>query len=113
MYASAIVPTVLAEARSKEMALLLDQDPNPATWWATTLECSSAIHRRRHEDIISMMECAQKLASLNEILSVFWIVPATDSVLAMAARLLSDYRLRTGDALQLASALTGPMVSSR
>ena len=46
---SALVPLLLAEPRSVDLTALLGGDKEPTLWWATPLECQSAIQRRHRE----------------------------------------------------------------
>jgi predicted nucleic acid-binding protein len=43
---SALVPVLLPEARSDVLTALLTADKEIVIWWATPLECQSAIYRR-------------------------------------------------------------------
>jgi predicted nucleic acid-binding protein len=103
--ASALVPVILAEARSKEMAALLVQDTAPAIWWASPVECASAICRRHRDNGISTAERDEGMERLREILPGCLIVPASGPVRERALRLLVSHALRSADAQQLAAAL--------
>jgi uncharacterized protein with PIN domain len=54
--AAALVPIVLSEVRSQEMAALLVKDTAPTIWWASPVECASAICRRHRETGLSIKE---------------------------------------------------------
>ena len=103
--ASALVPVILAEARSKAMGALLVEDTSPTIWWASPVECASAICRRHREKGISIKERDEALQRLRQILPACLIVPATDPVRERAIRLLVSHPLRSADAQQLAAAL--------
>ncbi len=103
--ASALVPVILPEQRSMEIAALLVEDAAPAIWWASPVECASAICRRHREKAISIQQRDEGLDRLREILPAIRIVPATGPVRERAVRLLRSHPLRSADAQQLAAAL--------
>ena len=43
---SALVPMLVDEPASREMQTILSRDGDVAVWWATVVECVSAIGRR-------------------------------------------------------------------
>ena len=47
--ASAIVPLLIEEPQREAMLTLLEQDDVMLVWWATPVECTSAIARRERE----------------------------------------------------------------
>ncbi len=86
------------------MRALLDDDPAVVVWWATQLECVSAISRREREgtagDVSAAFERLQALAS------VWTEIDPGEQLRRSARRLLRVHALRAADALQLAAALT-------
>lgn len=102
---SAVVPLLVAEDRSAEMAALLRSDRSPALWWGSPVECESALHRRRREDAVSPQALATALARLEDLGEDADVVAPTSQVRRKAGRLLALHPLRAADALQLAAAL--------
>ena len=102
---SALVPVLLPEPRSRQLTELLIADKEVVIWWATPLECQSAIYRRHRASPLP----PQTMRDLNERLRAFVehanTVSPTDEVRRRAARLLAGHSLRAADALQLAAAL--------
>ena len=102
---SALIPVIVAEARSDAVTALLAADKEPVIWWTTPLECQSAL-RRRHRDA---PWSADRLAAATERLRLLVqhadTVAPTDDLRRRAGRLLSVHPLRAADALQLAAAL--------
>ena len=47
--ASAIVPSVVAESTTRAVQGLAAKDPARLVWWATEVECASAIARRERD----------------------------------------------------------------
>ncbi len=102
---SAIVPSFLRESASEQMEKLLGGDRQVAIWWATPLECQSAIHRRHRRAPLpdtALQEAFRRLKILAETAET---VSPTDDVLRKAGRLLARHLLRAADALQLSAAL--------
>jgi len=102
---SALVPVLISEASSVAVIDLLRRDAAPVMWWATPVECASALHRRRREVALTSSEvdeALERLAALSRSLDVIAAVPAVQD---RARHLLAVHALRAADALQLAAAL--------
>jgi len=102
---SAVVPVLIAEARSTEIVALLRQDRAPAIWWGSPVECQSALHRRRREELLSAAGLAEALARLERLAEDVDVVAPTPRLRERAGRALAAHPLRAADALQLAAAL--------
>jgi uncharacterized protein len=102
---SALVPVIVAETRSRELTAALVADKDATIWWATPLECQSAIQRRHRESPLSAATLGTATARLRAIVEHADSVAPTDEVRRRAARLLAGHPLRAADALQLAAAL--------
>jgi predicted nucleic acid-binding protein len=105
--ASAIVPLLVDESTSAAMIGYLRRDPGIIVWWATAVECASAISRRTRDGSTTPAEARRAIERLRK-LSATWneVVPA-DSVREQALRVVRVHHLRAADALQLAAALAG------
>jgi predicted nucleic acid-binding protein len=102
---SAVVPLLVAEASSSAAAAILLEDKEMTMWWATPLECQSALHRRHRDSPLPpdvMSSAAERLRAIVEHADT---VAPTDEVRRRAGRLVSVHPLRAADALQLAAAL--------
>ncbi len=101
---SALVPVLTDEARSSELLERLRVDRDPVIWWASPVECQSALERRRREGGPAKVldEARRRLEAMAMGVAV---VGATDQVRGRAGRLLAAHPLRAADALQLAAAL--------
>ena len=102
---SAFVPLLLPEDRSAELTALLAGDKEPTIWWATPLECQSAIQRRRREAPLPHAAVTLATDRLRALVDLVDTVSPTDEVRRRAARLVAVHPLRAADALQLAAAL--------
>lgn len=61
---SAIVPLLVSEERTPALQSFLNEDQTLLTWWATPVECASAIARRERDDSLTAEEASQALARL-------------------------------------------------
>ena len=103
--ASAIIPLLIDEATTAVMHAAFIDDTEMSVWWATSVECASALARKRHTGGIPapVMEAAHlRLAAFQHV----WTeVQPAPSLRENAMRLLQSHDLRAADALQLSAAL--------
>jgi hypothetical protein len=102
---SALIPLFVREAHSPSLEALAGDDPDMMVWWASPVECASAVHRLRREGVFTPAEAAQVLAGLASALDAANVVQPGDELSSKALRLLGVHPLRAADALQLAAAL--------
>lgn len=102
---SAVVKLCLAEDRTDVADALAAEDPVFAVWWATPVECASAIARRRREGSLSPAHELAAVEALDRIAETWVEIQPGQLVRSHAFRLLRVHPLRPGDALQLAAAL--------
>ena len=102
---SAVVPLLLSERRSSQLASLFGSDTEAAIWWGSPVECLSAIYRRQRESPLRKSLLAAALERLSTLAKGVDTVAPTSDVRDHAGRLLAAYPLRAGDALQLAAGL--------
>jgi predicted nucleic acid-binding protein len=102
---SALVALLVPEADTASLADLARGDPALAVWWATPVECTSAIARLEREGDLGPADVRAALQRLKRA-ALEWIeVPPTAAVRDRALRLLRVHALRAADALQLAAAI--------
>jgi hypothetical protein len=99
------VPTIVPDERSSRMSLLLRSDPERTLWWASPVECQSALARHHREGRLSAMLVEQGLHRLTELIQAVDIIAPNLRLRDRAGRLVAAHPLRAGDALQLAAAL--------
>lgn len=102
---SALVPLLATELRSLELTQLLERDRAPVAWWASPVECASALHRRLRERALTRGEFEGALGRLRTLSPALAYILPVEAVRVRAAGLLALHPLRAADALQLAAAL--------
>jgi predicted nucleic acid-binding protein len=103
---SAIIPLCLKEQMSETGKRLIKADEDVVVWWATRVECFSALSRRRREGALGA-DAELKAKVILSALSTEWSeVQPSEVVRQRAERLLAIHPLRSADAFQLAAALT-------
>ncbi len=103
--ASAIVPLLITESTTKTLQGLGTADPAMLVWWATEVECVSAIARLEREDDLSSSATQAALERLDALADGWSEVQPVEAARRVARRLLRMHSLRAADALQLAAAL--------
>lgn len=103
--ASAIVPLVVEEPEREAMLTLLEQDDVMLVWWATPVECTSAIVRRERDGTLTAAQAAASLKRLRYLKERWHEVQPSAVLRDVAERLLRVHPLRAADSLQLAAAI--------
>jgi len=103
---SAIVPLIVRESTSQQMLKVYTDNPEMLVWWATELECVSAICRRERDAAVHAGHASSAFGRLQRLAEAWHEVQAGDRVKSTARRILRTHNLRTADALQLAAAIT-------
>lgn len=99
------MPLLVAESTSGVVENVLAQDPLMLVWWATEVECASAIARLEREGRLSEKAILVALQRLDALAQRWYEVQPVQSVRVTARRLLRMHGLRAADALQLAAAI--------
>lgn len=102
---SALVPLVLSQPRTAAARTALEEDPEVAAWWGSSIECASAIARLHREGHLTTADEARARALLGTLRRSWFEVQPVDAVRNQALRLLRVHPLRAADALQLAAAI--------
>jgi uncharacterized protein len=102
---SAVVPLLVAQPQSPAADAEVVRDRSLVVWWATEVECASAIARLEREGAIDWRQSALALESLSDFVAAWQVIDPTTRLRESAARLVRVHPLRTGDALQLAAAI--------
>jgi len=80
--------------------------PQLVTWWATSVECNSALRRLERVQELTARDTQQAFQELDRLRLRWTEVAPLEEVRSLAERLLGSYPLRAADSLQLAAALT-------
>ncbi len=91
----------MRETRTAAMRDLLRSDPDMAVWWASRVECVSALARVERAGAV-VSDARERLTLLSES---WHEIEARDHVRRLAERSLRVHTLRAADALQLAAAM--------
>lgn len=102
--ASAIVPLLIAETTTPALQRLASSDPAILVWWATEVECASAIARLEREGALDSLVVNEAFDRLKRVAEGWHEVDPSDGVREAAVRFLRVHSLRAADALQLAAA---------
>jgi uncharacterized protein len=102
---SAVVPLTVTEASTEAMQAIAEEDPVMCVWWASEVECVSALARLEREGALSDTATTVALERLDALAESWNEVQPVVAVRGVARRLLRVHTLRAADALQLAAAV--------
>lgn len=102
---SAIVPLLVLEASSKAVMASYELDPEVIVWWATEVECVSALARLEREGGLTASSMGEGVRRLEGLARSWREIQPVVTVRQVAIRLLRVHPLRTADAFQLAAAI--------
>ena len=102
--ASAVVPLLMIDTATQDLQRLAAADPAMLVWWATEVECASAIARLEREGALDDAAVIGAFDRLQRLAASWHEVDASDAVREAAVRFLRVHPLRAADALQLAAA---------
>lgn len=102
---SAVIPLAVDETSSEKLGALFRDDPQIITWWATLVECASAIARRDRESGFEGTSATEAFRRLARLQAGWREIQPIDPIRDLATRLLRVHALRAADSLQLAAAI--------
>jgi uncharacterized protein len=102
---SALVGLVVREAATEALEALLEDDPVVITWWASRVECTSALARLEREGSLTADQAIAAAGVLAQFREGWRDVLPSDVVRESAERMVRTHPLRAADAFQLAAAL--------
>jgi uncharacterized protein len=95
----------VSESTTAGLEAALDGDPTMLVWWASEVECESAISRLEHDDELSEASAHEARERLDALVAQWNEIQPVHGVRTTARRLLRTHRLRAADSLQLAAAI--------
>ncbi len=102
---SAVIPLTVTEASTDGILATAEQDPVMCVWWATEVECVSALARLERDGALTDTGMRGALERLDLLAESWNEVQPVAAVRTAARRLLRVHALRAADALQLAAAV--------
>lgn len=102
---SAVVALLVDEPDQKRAHTWLEQDVAMLVWWATPVECVSAIARRERDGSLDPDSARIALTRLRALSEQWHEILPTQALRSVAERMLRVHPLRAADALQLAAAV--------
>ena len=102
--ASAIVPLLVAERSTRRLQALAADDPAMLVWWASEIECVSALSRLERDGALTSRAIALAHRRLGQLAAAWHEIDPSDAIREAAIRFLRVHPLRAADALQLAAA---------
>jgi len=101
---SALVPSLVAEPTSETVRALIAEDSSITAWWATDIECTSALARRERTGALEPGAAADAYAALTALGRTWTEVSPSERIRDNARRLVRVHDLSASDALQLSAA---------
>jgi uncharacterized protein len=102
---SAVVPLLVSEARTAALMALMTTDKEPTLWWASPVECLSALYRTHRQHPLRPATLAGGVDRLRALVEHLDTIIPSDDVRRRAGRLVATHPLSAADALQLGAAL--------
>ncbi|MGH3995286.1 MAG: type II toxin-antitoxin system VapC family toxin, partial [Pseudonocardiaceae bacterium] len=96
---------MVAESTTPAIRARLEEDPVMIVWWATEVECVSALARLEREGRLTSASTAEALGRMDALATGWHEIQPVPSVRRTARRLLRVHALRAADSLQLAAAV--------
>jgi uncharacterized protein len=99
------VPLFAEEAATAPVERVYESDLEVVVWWATEIECASAISRKERDGVLAPPQALAALRKLESLQLSWQELQPSEAVRGTARRLLRVHPLRAADALQLAAAI--------
>ena len=101
---SALVPLLVEEDTSSMVETLFQDAQDVVAWWATEVECASAVARLERMEKITPAQASSAFYQLQALADVWHVIDPVESIRISAKRFLRVHELRAADSLQLAAA---------
>ena len=104
---SAAVSLLLHEQATRNVQQIYEGDSALVVWWATVVECASALARAERTGVATADDAQQAFARLRALAGSWTVVEPSADIRDAAIRFVRVHDLRAADALQLAAAYLG------
>lgn len=101
---SALVPLLVGESTSEAVLAEYERDPGIVVWWASEVECVSALSRLERDGSLHLDRLRLAMRRLDGLAQAWLEVSPGPRLRQLAIRLLRVHPLRSADAFQLAAA---------
>lgn len=101
---SALVPLLVEQTSTRAVGGEFAADPDVVVWWATGVECMSALARLEREQVFDREQMALAIGRLDRLAASWREIQPGEPMRRTASRLLRTHSLRAADAFQLAAA---------
>jgi uncharacterized protein len=98
------VPLLMTETATTALQRFAAEDREMLVWWATEVECASAIARLERDGALTAVAVTEAFERLRHLADGWHEIDPSDSLRETAVRFLRVHALRAADALQLAAA---------
>ena len=95
----------MEQSETARVLELLRVDGEMVVWWATRIECWSALSRMERESMLTSRDVDAANKRLATLAGAWYEIAPVEEARLQARRLLRRHPLRAADALQLAAAL--------
>jgi predicted nucleic acid-binding protein len=110
---SALIPLLVPEPATSAVVVEYERDPDLIVWWATEVECESALTRRERDSPEPTGLQTPPRERLAALAGSWQEIQPMGKVRDTARRLLRVHPLRAGDALQLGAAIVAALDDPR
>ena len=93
---SAVVPLLVGEASTSAVLEEAERDRELVVWWATTVECVSAIARQEREGTLDVPGMSAAIGRLDALREAWLEIQPFERVRDLAIRLVLTHDLRNG-----------------
>ena len=100
-----MVPLLVGEASSRRVLVAYEEDTDIVAWWATEVECVSALTRLERDGRLTPTAIGDGLRRLDGLTKAWHEVQPVPAVRSATIRVLRVHPLRAADALQLGAAI--------
>ena len=97
------MPLLVEEDSSPRLELLFRDEQSAAVWWATEVECASAVSRLERVGQLDPAAADLAFQALSKLAAMWHTIDPVELIRVTARRFLRVHDLRAADALQLAA----------